>query len=370
MKNVCFFDSVSFWGGGEKLHLEYALEFKIRGYKVIIAAKKNSPLSREAKYFGIETIEVSVRNLSFLDPFKIIKLARLFRKNKIDSVIFSGSHDLKAGSIAAKLVGVGTIVYLRGLASPVKSNFVNRFIFNNVLTHIVANSLETKKMMLKNLGKSINENKIKIIYHGIEIDAPKLNENLKIDSVSENGYGIILGSAGRLTKQKGQLYLIEIARKLKEKNVKFTLFIAGTGELQSELESLIEQFHFQKEIILLGFVKDMDRFMNSIDIFLLTSIWEGFGYVLVESMIKSKPVVAFNMTSNPEIVTQNETGFLIDYPDIDMFVEKIQLLAQDEVLRKKLGENGKNCVINRFNISDRITEFEYYLLGKQFVSKA
>jgi len=111
----------------------------------------------------------------------------------------------------------------------------------------------------------------------------------------------------------------------------------------------------------------MDSFMNSIDVFLLTSIWEGFGYVLVEAMIKSKPVLAFDISSNPEIVTANETGYLIDYPDLNMFAQKAQLLIEDEALRKKLGEEGRKSVIARFNLSERITEFEYYLLGKDYI---
>jgi len=83
-------------------------------------------------------------------------------------------------------------------------------------------------------------------------------------------------------------------------------------------------------------------------------------------MLKSKPVVAFDISSNPEIVTNNETGFLIEYPDLDMFVQKLQLLIEDNEVRKKLGKNGLESVQSRFNFSERVTELEYYLLGKKF----
>jgi glycosyltransferase involved in cell wall biosynthesis len=235
------------------------------------------------------------------------------------------------------------------------------------LTHIVANSDETKRSILRDLGKHIDEDKVKTIYHGIEIDNSISNQNHKIEAISQNGRGVILGNAGRLTPQKGQQHLIEIAKKLKERNVEFTLFIAGAGELQIELEASIEKYNLQKEVVLLGFVADMEGFMNSIDIFLLTSIWEGFGYVLVEAMIKSKPVVAFNISSNPEIVINDETGFLVDYPDLEMFSQKTQLLIQNKALRTQFGEAGMKSVYDRFDIIDRITEFEYYLLGKNFV---
>ena len=106
--------------------------------------------------------------------------------------------------------------------------------------------------------------------------------------------------------------------------------------------------------------------MSSIDIFLLTSIWEGFGYVLVEAMIKSKPVVAFDITSNPEIVTRDKSGFLVDYPDVIKFAEKVQLLIDNKPVRQQFGEAGKKSVLERFRLDERIGEFESYLLGKTY----
>jgi len=364
MTNICFFDSVRFWGGGEKLHLEYALEFRKKNYNVILAAAKNSPLSQKGNIHNLEVFQISVGNISFFNPFKIIKLVLFYKRKKIDTVIFSTSQDLKLGSISAKLAGVKNIVYLRGLAVPIKRNLINLIILKYILTHIVANSEETKKKILQNFGRYIERKKVKTIYHGIEIPISVQNDNNKLEKIITKGEGVILGNAGRLTLQKGQQLLVEVANKLKENKVQFTLFIAGSGELQIELESLIEKYGLQKEVMLLGFVENMDSFMNSIDIFLLTSKWEGFGYVLVEAMIRSKPVVAFNISSNPEIIIENTTGFLIDYPDLDMFAQKTQLLIQNQELRQQLGEKGKESVIKRFDISERITEFEHYLLGE------
>jgi glycosyltransferase involved in cell wall biosynthesis len=363
MKNVCFFDSIKFWGGGEKLHLEYAIEFRKKNYKVIIIAKAHSSLSEKAISKGLEVFHLTVRNISFLNLFKIFELVYFYKKHKIDTVIFSTSQDLKLGSFAAKFAGVKRIVYLRGLAAPIKSNFINNLLFKYILTHIISNSEATKSCILQNIGKYINHDKVKTIYHGIYTAESKINNHICTE-IALKGKGVILGNAGRLTHQKGQKYLIDIAVKLKEQKIDFTIFIAGSGELQGELEQLIEKHSLQNEVILLGFVEDMDSFMNSIDIFLLTSIWEGFGYVLVEAMIKSKPIVAFDISSNPEIIANNETGFLIKYPNLELFTQKTQFLIQNVEVRKQMGENGYESVLRRFNLKDRITEFEYYLLGK------
>ncbi len=362
MENICFFNSINFWGGGEKLHLENAIEFKKKSYNVILMSNPNSPLWGKAASAGLITYPIIVNNLSFLNPFKIVKLILFYRIKKIDTVIFSSSQDLKLGSISAKLAGVKNIVYLRGLAVPIKASIVNRIIFKSILTHIVSNSEETKRNILKYLGKYINKDKVRTIYHGINVRKLKNDNTSKLNEIQAKGHGVILGNAGRLTPQKGHKKLLKIAKKLKDKQIDFTLFIAGTGELQSELEILIDEHNLQKEVILLGFVDDMDRFMNSIDIFVLSSIWEGFGFVLVEAMINSKPIVAFNITSNPEIVKADSAGFLVDYPDLEMFAEKTSKLIKDEGLRKKMGEAGMKSVLERFVIEDRISEFESYLI--------
>jgi glycosyltransferase involved in cell wall biosynthesis len=364
MKNVCFFNTVKFWGGGEKQHLEYAAKFKENNYRVYLAVSGDSPLSRKGKEENMLIFNIYAGNISFLNPFKYIRLFRFYKKEKIDTVIFTSSQDLKLGALSAKLAGVPAIVYYRGLAAPVKNSFLNRFLFNHVLTRIVANSEETKRTILQNLTKSIDPDKVKVIYHGIDLDIFDGKIKTESNSVFQNQPGVILGNAGRLTSQKGQNYLIEIANRLKQKNIRFTLFIAGTGEMKPTLEKLIDKYNLHKEVILLGFVEDVENFMHTIDIFVLTSLWEGFGYVLVEAMAGYKPVVAFNLSSNPEIVIDNQTGFLVDYPDIETFCRKIELLINDENLRLQFGKEGRERVEKLFQLNDRIAEFEHYLLSR------
>jgi glycosyltransferase involved in cell wall biosynthesis len=361
MKNICFFNSLNFWGGGEKLHLENAIEFKKLNYNTFLLCKFKSPLWTKANSHKLNTYPITIGNLSFINPFKLIKIVLFFKKNKIDTVIFSSSQDLKVGSLSAYLAGVKRIVYLRGLAVPIKNNVLNRFIFRDLLTHIIPNSEETKRNILVHLGKYIQSQKIRTIYHGI--DRATLNSsNSKFNAkIKELGHGIILGNAGRLTKQKGQDKLIDVALMLKNEGIDFTLFIAGSGELKSELDSKIENYQLQNNVILLEFIEDMEEFMNSIDIFLLTSIWEGFGFVLVEAMVKSKPIIAFDITSNPEIIEHNKSGFLVNYPDLESFKERIVQLTKDDSLRKSMGKEGLNTVIEKFILQDKVLEIELFL---------
>jgi glycosyltransferase involved in cell wall biosynthesis len=360
LKKVCFFNSIRFWGGGEKLLLEHALYFHQRGYEVTLACHSQSPLAQKAESHSIPTFSLNAGSLSFLNPYKLWRLASYFKKSNTDTVIFTASHDAKLGGIAAKLAGVKRIVYLRGLAVPVKSNIINRFLFGNILTHIVANSQETKRTILKHLSGTISESQIQVIYHGIDFTTSQVT---KQPAIANHSKGIVLGNAGRLTTQKGQQYLIEIARILKERNIEFTLFIAGTGELQNELAERIAAHGLENEVKLLGFVENMEQFMQSIDIFLLSSAWEGFGFVIVEAMAHKKPVIAFDVSSNPEIIANHETGFLIPFADTTQFADCIEKIISDPKMRMDMGENGYQRAKALFDTDKQMAAFETYLIS-------
>jgi glycosyltransferase involved in cell wall biosynthesis len=213
-------------------------------------------------------------------------------------------------------------------------------------------------MILKNLSPVIDLKKVHTIYHGIDFSKIDLSRKVMLSEIEKQGRGLVLGNAGRLTAQKGQKHLIEIAKKLKNSGLEFTLFIAGSGDMEEELKGLIDKNQLNDVIIMLGFVEDMDAFMQSIDVFILTSEWEGFGFVLVEAMAREVPVVCFDITSNPEIIKDKETGFLVPYAELDEFTERIKTLSLNSELRQKMGEIGKRRVLKHFAIEDRIKELE------------
>ncbi len=358
--NVAFVNTKNFWGGGEKLHFEYAEKFQELGHNVFMVTAKNSPLYNRCKEADITTFDIRLGNLSFLNPLKYFRLHQFYKKEKIEAIIISNSPDLKTSGIAAKFSVVSKVVYLRGLAVPIKKNILNSYLFNKVITHLVPNSYETKKTTLSNFDIKRLEKKTKVIYHGIDIK--EFEHKTRLSTIPRNEGEVILGNAGRLTPQKGHKDLIEIAEILKRKNLKFKLYIAGTGPLKEELETLAKEKGVQNEVIFLGFVEDMIGFMHSIDISVLSSIWEGFGYVIVEAMAAQKPVVAYNLSSNPEIIENNKTGYLVEYPKNEEFANKVFQLATNPDLLKEIGSAGRQSVIDRFLIEDRTKEFEQYVL--------
>lgn len=345
--NICFFNSHREWGGGEKWHYEAAEALAGKNYKVTVAADSDGPLFRKVGDDWASRVPVKVGNLSALNLVKLVKLIRLFRKLQLDAIILNLPSDLKLAGLAARLAGVHKIIYRRGSAIPIKNTLLNRLIFNRIVTHIIANSQETCKTILQNNSSLFPSNRIHVIYNSIDMPG----DNAKLRGARDAGAPLIIGTAGRLSREKNQRALIDLAVYLKSRELDFRVKIAGAGEEQQALIEYAEERGVSEDVDFLGFVEDIDKFMISLDIFLLTSMWEGFGYVLIEAMRLGTPVIAFAVSCIPEIVLDGESGYLVPFDDVEAMGDKICFLAQNEDKRVTLGRRAIEDVRHRFSKS-------------------
>lgn len=358
---VFLINSTRTWGGGEKWHLETAIYLKNKGHDVTILAYAKKALYQRSMAAGIRTFPVVISNFSFLNPFCLHSFIRLFRKEKPDIVILNFSADVKTCGIAAKQAGIRHIVYRRGSAIPIRNTFLNRLLYKNIITLIIANSEETKRTILQNNIHLFPRDKITVIYNGIDLE--QLDGQTGTPLYPKGDREIVIGHAGRMVLQKGQKYLIEMAKILKQKGIDFKILIAGEGPLEKSLRQLAIAYGVENQVIFLGFIHHVKTFMDNIDIFVLPSNWEGFGYVLVEAMACRKPVVAFNISSNPEIVADHETGFLVNPMDIKAFTEKVELLGHDPDMCKTFGQAGRKRVEDFFELVNNQRKVESLLAG-------
>jgi len=363
---ICFFNSLRTWGGGEKWHYDLSTGLSSMGHDVLAFAHPRSELLMKFDGAGLDHYGIKVGNLSFLNPIKILRLRAIFKREKVRTLIMNLSSDLKVAGIAAKLAGVQNIIYKRANAIPVRNTFLNRFLFRKVITRMIANSEETKRSVLANNPNLIEPSKIHVIYPGIDLDQRNISD---VKRVYEKRDGeIVLGNAGRLSEEKGQIYLIQLAEILKEKGIKFRILIAGAGKLKSWLNKQIKQRGVQDEVILLGFIENVEQFYYDIDVFLLTSRWEGFGYVMVEAMAEKKPVIAFDIKSSAEVVDDGVSGFLVPRGDVEALAEKVIEFSKNDKLCEAFGKQGYQRVVDYFTIGKTINEVKNFLSFSDEVS--
>lgn len=342
---ICFFNTAMSWGGGEKWHHDTAILMHRRGHRVLVITQPGSALQQRLPP-EIPCLALRVGNLSYLNAGKVFRLKQLLADRGITTLVMNLSADLKLAGLAARLAGVQRLIYRRGSAIPVRSHLVNRFFFRRVLTDVLANSEATKRTVLGPPPGLLPAGKVRVIYNPLPVTS---FSHRPYHAVYQPRPGeLVLGHIGRMVPQKNQAFLLDLADHLRNGGLSFRLLIAGSGPLEAALRKQVEDRGLGQHVLFTGFLENVKDLLMCCDIFLLPSLWEGFGYVLAEAALCRRPSVAFDLSSNPELVEDGETGYLVPEGDLQAFAEKIRLLGEDAVLRERMGEKGFQYVCDHF----------------------
>jgi Glycosyltransferase len=148
---------------------------------------------------------------------------------------------------------------------------------------------------------------------------------------------VFVGILARLDKVKDHVTFIKAVNEVLKKR-KIKVLIAGEGPEKEELERMLKEYGIEKDVYLLGYVKDPYSFINSIDINCLTSISESFPYTILEGAKFKIPVVTTNVGGINKLVKNGVNGFLIEVGDYLDLANKILYLAENTEERTKMGE--------------------------------
>lgn len=362
-KTICFFNTAIPWGGGEKWHFEMAKNLHESGYSVWIYCHKKSVLSEKAKANNIPYKTINNNNASFLNPLTLLHFARMFKKDQISTLVLNLSQDVKSGGIAGKLAGVERIIYRRGSAIPVRNSSLNRYLYKNTIDEILVNSKATMNCILENNSTLFPKEYITVIPNGID---GKDFIKKKYDSYyKRKSSELILTNLGRLEEQKNQLFLIDVANELRTRGINFHMIIGGSGRLEESIKAKISVHKLEHKVQLVGFVENPKDLYMSGDIFLLPSLWEGFGYVIAEAGLCQKPTIAFDVSSNPEVIVQGKSGVLVPRNDIGAFCDAIIAFENDRINITNMGAFAQKHVLDSFDKTALHKKLAAYLIENE-----
>ena len=146
-------------------------------------------------------------------------------------------------------------------------------------------------------------------------------------------------AAGRLTHQKNFASLIRSWNSVVNNHPDWSLEIYGNGAEYNNLLTLISNLKLEKHVFLKGHSYNILEEMANASIFTLTSTFEGFGLVIVEAMSCGLPVISYNCPCGPkDIISDGTDGFLVPLNDEQCLAEKINLLIENEALRKQMSK--------------------------------
>jgi glycosyltransferase involved in cell wall biosynthesis len=198
---------------------------------------------------------------------------------------------------------------------------------------------------------AIDPGKIRIVPNGVDTEKFKPNENIQaVRKQFELGNEPTVLFVGSLIQRKGLHFLVEAAKKIVKEQPDTKFLIVGEGPIKKQLTVSIESSSLLDSFKFLGNVKDdlLPSIYNCADVFVLPSVQEGQGIVLLEAQASGKPVVAFDVGGVDETVRNNETGLLVERGNSDALEEGLMKLLSDKPLREKIGAKGREFVTENF----------------------
>ena len=347
--------------GGAENHLLDLILKQVNIYDVfLIYFKGNNYHLKKLIKSEVKVFKISFLNLSFIkfitNFFKVVKiyknvkpdivhchlwiseiygsLLKFFYKNfffiitkHLDSYIFEGSY--------------GNNKMLNGI-------FIEKMIFR-YSDHVIFISKAVKKYFLKKI--KIDTNKFSIIFYGIDIrqiqdfdrkQIPFLKKKFKIDA---NQY--VIGCVARHVKQKALEVVLKSYSMFNKDNpnISSKLIMIGKGDLTSNLKQLAKSLDINDKIIWIPNVKKINVYYKIINVFCLSSEYEGLGRVLLEAMASGLPIVASDRGGIPEIIKNKKNGYLVRHGDILNFSRRIKdslKLSRSNNFRANQLKNIKN----------------------------
>jgi len=362
--------SSSLLGGVETHILTFAKRLDKKRFNLNIVCPSEGNLTSRMRRLDIKPTIIDVRKKS---NFRAIpQLIRIMKLQDIDIVQTYGLRAMFFGHLAAKLAKVKVTIsdvqiLLRARHKINRPKAMFFFIINkslSIFTDTIIAASDAIKRDLVAYGH-INPQKIVTIYNAIDLydfktsqSSNRIKEELKIGLDSH-----VVGIVARLVPEKAIDVFIKAALKVVNKIPQTTFLIVGDGPLRGILEGLVSKQGLCPNFIFTGFRTDVPNLISVFDVGVLSSIFEGFGYVILEYMAQGKPVVATGVGGIPEIVEDKETGLLVPAGNPELLAEAIISLLQDKDKAREMGLAGRAMVESKFSAEKMVEEFErLYLL--------
>ena len=306
----------------------------------------------------------------WLMPRKIANLLRVERPDVVHTRSWSGVDGVLAQQLAKLNQRSGRLVHSehgRNMPNihtePLKGRVIRRMIYH-LADEVFAVSAELRDHFCRETG--FPAARMRVIPNGVEIakfdqaDPQGVREELGIEA---NDF--VIGMVARLNPTKDLLTLVRAFARLSQTTPerKPRLVLVGEGQERRKVEQFAAEQNLQRAIILTGTRDDVPRLLRAMDVFVLSSFSEGMSGAVLEAMGARLPVVATNVGSNSELVSEGETGFLVEPRDETTMAERLARLMANRELARQLGEAGRRRLEQSYGIETMVQRYEELYLS-------
>jgi glycosyltransferase involved in cell wall biosynthesis len=365
-RRIAFLCLSSSLGGLELSMLKLAAECNQRQAECILIVPPDTPLAQYAAHFHL-TVKPLKTRMKYGDVGASLRLARILRSHNIDVVVMMQSKDMSIVTIAHLVYPCAKLVFYQEMQFGInKRDILHTWMYSHLSLWITL----TQKMKQEVLEHTrMSKERIRVVPIGT--DMRRFNPDLYNKTTTRLQFGIpqqktVIGLLGRLDPLKGQEQFIRAIQILLKHQADVHCVIAGDetkGEygFKGKLMELIQELEVSNYVQFLPFTDAVPEFMSAIDIFVLPSYAETFGFVLVEALAMGKVIVATNSGGVPEIITDGSTGLLVPPRNVLALAEAILKLLKDQKLRSSCSSAARAEALKRFDIARCVDQLVHTL---------
>jgi len=331
--------------------------------------KRNVPL---------EILPELVREINpYKDLIALIKMYAIMKKGRYKVVHTHSSKAGILGRLAAKFAGVPLIVHtVHGWSFHERMSSVRRNVFV-ILERIFAKITNimivvTKEDINKGLSFGIgNHDLYRLVRSAIPLDEFNPADVDKFAVLKELGIpqdALIMGNVGRLSEQKNPLDWMRVAKLVSEKIPNCYFLLVGDGPLRQDVERFGAELGIAEKVKFTGIRRDVSRLLAAMDVFVITSLWEGLPRVIPQAMLMELPVVANIADGTVEAIEPGKTGYLCNPGQIEEMAAYCVDLLENPKKCMEMGKMGREHALVEFDLNKMIRQIEE--LYSNYLNKA
>jgi glycosyltransferase involved in cell wall biosynthesis len=337
-------------GGVEGVILTYAKAMKPPRFAVTVVCIEPGQVFKEISSLpGVQSycIGSSSRIKRFLG---ILEIARATRPHVVHN------HASWYGLLVGTLVGAKRVETVHNVYHWLTwSQQIHYGLYCRLADRVIAVSEVVKRYTLDHLPFFQSGN-FQVIHNGVDLAAFQSTSGTM--TPPENGdadRNPLVGFIGRLTEQKGVEYLLDAAALLLSRRILHRLVIVGDGPLRPQLEAKAASLNLTN-VTFVGYRRDISGLLQSFDLFVLPSLWEGLPVSLLEAMASGCPVVASRVGGSEEAVLDGTTGYLVAPRDVEALADRMAKLMAAPALREQMRIAAKLRVREHFSASAMVEQ--------------
>lgn len=357
-KKILYLSHAPYEGGAE-----YSLKLLInhldrRKYEPMLACPNDAPYLQDVLDVVHFNFKYNWKKYRLVIPMMLDlwKLYQIIRKSNADIIHANGIVCSLLLGWLGNLIGEKKIAHMRDL-DPLSAYKIKLLDNNDVL---IANSKQTQAFLRKNGIIS----PVEFVYNGVDLSIYDAVWEYNLQREKDLSKGIVIGSVGQLYPRKGFRYLILAISILRGKGFPATLQIAGQDPTEDQrnlkdLQTIANELGVAHCVNFVGYVSPVHEFFKDLDVFVLASLEEPFGRVLIEAQASGVPVIGTKVGGIPEIITHKNSGMLVEPRSARMIAETILQLVENRTLYKMITSNARSEARKRFDITTLTQKIEH-----------